>query len=60
MKSTKLSVQDKKKIRLYLYEDDFKLCGAVQLVLVDRKKKNSLMRLVERVNPLLPGKCSLF
>lgn len=47
----------KKKIWLYLYEDDFKLCGAVQL-LVGRRKKN-LVGLVGGVNPLLPGKCSL-
>lgn len=54
MKSTKLSVQEKK--RLYLYDDDFKLCGAVQLMLVGRKKK--IFFNVGRVNPLLPGKCS--
>lgn len=46
------------KIRLYLYDDHFKLCGAVQLMLVNRKKKTSLMRLVGWVNPLLPGKYS--
>lgn len=46
-KSTKLSVQDFKK--RHLYEDDFKLCGAVQLMLSVRKKKSSV-----GVNPLLP------
>lgn len=42
-----------------MYDDDFKLCGAVQLMLVGRGKKSFLMRLVGRVNPLHPGKMQL-
>lgn len=40
MRSTKQSYLYRiKKIRLYLYEDDFKLCGAVQMMLVGRNKR---------------------
>ena len=59
IKSRKLSVQDLKKknkqknTRLYLYDDDFKLCGAAQLISVGRKNI-CLMRFMGN-----PGKMQL-